>query len=117
MPTTRSTTRKGPHGAPKVVAPPAFDDEAGAATPRAGGATRADAASTSTGTGAGGDDDRALRIELAALASWPALTDTDFDGWRLRFSDGYTRRANSITPIGRSCLPLEQKIDACERLY
>jgi GNAT superfamily N-acetyltransferase len=62
-------------------------------------------------------DTRARRIEEAALRAWPAHTDTDFDGWRLRFSNGYTRRANSITPLGVSRLALEDKIATCERLY
>jgi len=62
-------------------------------------------------------DEHARRIEVAALGAWPALTDTDFDGWRLRFADGYTRRANSITPLGPSRLALPDKIATCERLY
>jgi N-acetylglutamate synthase len=62
-------------------------------------------------------DERALRIEEAALRAWPAHADSDFDGWRLRFADGYTRRANSITPLGASRLPLDDKIATCERLY
>lgn len=51
------------------------------------------------------------------MRAWPALTDSDFDGWRLRFADGYTRRANSITPLGPSRLELDDKIATCERLY
>jgi GNAT superfamily N-acetyltransferase len=62
-------------------------------------------------------DDHARRIEEAALRAWPAHTDTDFDGWRLRFADGYTRRANSITPLSPSRLTLTDKIATCERLY
>ena len=60
---------------------------------------------------------RARRIEEAALRAWPAHVDSDFDGWRLRFADGYTRRANSVTPLGPSRLSLEDKIATCERLY
>ena len=62
-------------------------------------------------------DAAARRIEEASLRAWPALTDTDFDGWRLRFSRGYTRRANSITPLGASMLSLDDKLATCERLY
>lgn len=61
--------------------------------------------------------ERARRIEEAALRAWPAHVDSDFDGWRLRFADGYTRRANSVTPLGPSRLSLEDKIATCERLY
>lgn len=62
-------------------------------------------------------DDRARRIEEAALRAWPAHADSDFDGWRLRFADGYTRRANSVTPLAPSRLAIEDKIATCERLY
>jgi len=57
------------------------------------------------------------RLEEASLRAWPALRETDFDGWRLRFADGYTRRANSITPLQPSRLALPDKIATCERLY
>jgi ribosomal protein S18 acetylase RimI-like enzyme len=60
---------------------------------------------------------RARKIEEASLDAWPALTDSDFDGWRLRFANGYTRRANSITPLNPSRLDLADKIATCERLY
>jgi N-acetylglutamate synthase len=60
---------------------------------------------------------RARRIEEASLRAWPAHSDSDFDGWRLRFADGYTRRANSVTPLGPSRLALDDKIATCERLY
>lgn len=61
--------------------------------------------------------DRARRIEEASLRAWPALTESDFDGWRLRFASGYTRRSNSVTPLGPSRLDLDDKIAACERIY
>jgi GNAT superfamily N-acetyltransferase len=72
--------------------------------------------------GAGGacppnDDDRARRLEVASLGAWPALTESDFDGWRLRFANGYTRRSNSITPLEPSRIDLAQKVEACERIY
>ena len=51
------------------------------------------------------------------MRAWPALADSDFDGWRLRFADGYTRRANSITPLGVGRLAIEDKVATCERLY
>ena len=72
--------------------------------------------------GAGGacppnDHDRARRIEVASLGAWPALTESDFDGWRLRFANGYTRRSNSITPLDPSRIEVAQKVAACERIY
>lgn len=57
------------------------------------------------------------RIEEAALNSWPALQQMHYDGWLLRFARGYTKRANSITPLYSSLLPLGSKIDICENFY
>ena len=69
------------------------------------------------GASASWSHDRARRIEEASLRAWPALTDSDFNGWRLRFANGYTRRSNSVTPLGPSRLDLDDKIAACERIY
>lgn len=41
-----------------------------------------------------------LLDELAANA-WPAIVQQGLDGWRLRASDGVTRRANSVLSVGR----------------
>ena len=43
------------------------------------------------------------RLEELAFAGWPALETRDVAGWRLRFSDGYTKRANSINALGPGC--------------
>ncbi len=39
------------------------------------------------------------RLEELAFAGWPALETRDVAGWRLRFSGGYTKRANSINAL------------------
>ena len=39
------------------------------------------------------------RLEGLAFAAWPALETRDVAGWRLRFSNGYTKRANSINAL------------------
>ena len=39
------------------------------------------------------------RLEALAWRGWPALETLDRDGWRLRFSGGYTKRANSINAL------------------
>ncbi len=59
----------------------------------------------------------ARRIEESALNAWPALQHMLFDGWILRFSQGHTKRANSVNPLYESYLDLETKIDACEARY
>jgi GNAT superfamily N-acetyltransferase len=57
------------------------------------------------------------RIEEAALNAWPALQQILFDGWILRFSKKYTKRANSVNPLYASRLDVGEKVDACEKLY
>jgi len=57
------------------------------------------------------------RIEEASLNSWPALQQILFDGWILRFSEGYTKRANSVNPLFASSMDVGEKVDTCERLY
>lgn len=57
------------------------------------------------------------RIEEAALNSWPALQQPLFDGWIIRFAHGYTKRANSVTPLYPSLLTNEEKIAYCEHFY
>ncbi len=40
------------------------------------------------------------QLEERAFRGWPALETRDLAGWRLRFSGGYTKRANSINALG-----------------
>src|SRR5262245_53972515 len=40
------------------------------------------------------------RLEERAFRGWPALETEEVAGWRLRFSNGYTKRANSINALG-----------------
>ena len=47
----------------------------------------------------------------------PALQTQLWDGWVLRFSGGYTNRANSVNLLYPSALPFEEKIPFCERIY
>jgi N-acetylglutamate synthase len=56
-------------------------------------------------------------IEELTLNAWPALSSVVYDGWVLRFADGYTRRANSVNPLYASSLPLDEKIAQCEATY
>ena len=47
----------------------------------------------------------------------PSLESIEYDGWVLRFADGYTKRANSVNPHFGSTLPVSEKVDYCEALY
>jgi GNAT superfamily N-acetyltransferase len=57
------------------------------------------------------------RVEEASLNAWPAAQQMLYDGWVVRFSSGYTKRANSVNPLYESTLDLGHKIDTCEGLY
>ena len=56
-------------------------------------------------------------VEEAALSAWPATQQIIYDGWLLRFGGGYTRRANSVTPLYESTLDLDDKITYCAARY
>jgi N-acetylglutamate synthase len=61
------------------------------------------------------------RLEEAAMNAWPALQTVLIDGWVLRFSGGYTKRANSINPtyVGTQETEAEilARIETCEQIY
>jgi len=56
-------------------------------------------------------------LEEVSLNAWPALGSIMFDGWLLRFSSGYTKRANSVNIIGSSKKDPLAKIKICEEHY
>lgn len=56
-------------------------------------------------------------FEQLSMNAWPSLQTMLYDGWVLRFSEGVTRRSNSIHPIFGSSFNYEEKITFCENLY
>lgn len=57
-------------------------------------------------------------LEALAVNAWPAAEVEELDGWRLRFSAGVTRRANSVWPnAAGGRLPLAEKLAHVEQFY
>jgi GNAT superfamily N-acetyltransferase len=56
-------------------------------------------------------------IEELSMNAWPALQTMLYDGWVLRFANGYTKRANSINPLYPSSIDIHEKIQTCEKIY
>jgi ribosomal protein S18 acetylase RimI-like enzyme len=56
-------------------------------------------------------------LEELSMNAWPALRTLLYDGWVVRFANGYTKRANSVNPLYFSTGSVEEKITACEQLY
>lgn len=55
--------------------------------------------------------------EELSMNAHSALQTQVYDGWVLRFANGYTGRANSIYALYPSALGLDEKIAECERRY
>lgn len=64
-------------------------------------------------------------LEELSLNALPCLQQILDDGWVLRFAEGYTKRANSVTPLysgtedlaGDLARNLTEKIDRCAAIY
>lgn len=61
--------------------------------------------------------ERIRYVEEIGFRTWPALERLRYDGWELRAAGGVTRRSNSVNPVVRSSLALEEKIDFCEQWF
>lgn len=57
------------------------------------------------------------KIETLSFKALPALEQRFYDGWLLRYANGYTRRANSVNPIYGSSEDVNIKINQCEQVY
>ncbi len=58
-----------------------------------------------------------VALEEAALNGLPALQTEFYDGWIVRMSGGYSRRANCVVPLYGSTIPLQDKLVHCEAAY
>ncbi len=58
-----------------------------------------------------------ILYEELSMNAHPAIRTQLYDGWVLRFADGYTNRANSVNPIYPSTISISDKIDFCEGYY
>lgn len=57
-------------------------------------------------------------IEELAANAWRPEIEQILDGWRLRYTQGITRRGNSVLPLeSGDKIPLEEKIVAAEEFY
>jgi GNAT superfamily N-acetyltransferase len=56
-------------------------------------------------------------IEECSLNAWPGLQQLLLDGWLVRFGAGFTRRANSVTPLYAGTGEVRETLARCEALY
>jgi RimJ/RimL family protein N-acetyltransferase len=56
-------------------------------------------------------------IEELSLNAWASLQTVLYDGWIIRFANGYTKRANSVNPLYPSNVNVADKLQFCENLY
>lgn len=60
------------------------------------------------------------KVEQMMMNAWPALHTVDYDGWKVCFASGYTKRANAVYPLHDAAGGENDwavKIDAVERMY
>ena len=63
------------------------------------------------------DKEQIYFLEKIAANGHVGLEQIDYDGWELRFTQGFTGRANSIQLKAPSTLALEEKLAYCEKEY
>lgn len=57
------------------------------------------------------------KIEELSMNAWPSYKIELFDKWLIRFSHQYTYRTNCVEQIGRSSIPIPEKVSYCEQIY
>ena len=67
--------------------------------------------------GEGTMDEQIRLFEELTFNSHPALQTQFYDGWFIRYSGGYTNRANSVSTLWPSTLDVNAKIEECEKRY
>ena len=63
------------------------------------------------------DKEQIRFLENIAANGHVGLEQKDYDGWELRFTQGFTGRANSIQIKAPSTIPLDEKLAYCEKEY
>ena len=56
-------------------------------------------------------------LEELSLNAHPSIKTEHYDGWILRFANGYTNRANSVNMLYDSFENLEEKLELCQNRY
>ena len=56
-------------------------------------------------------------LERVMAQGWVAVDRAELGAWQLRASSGFTRRANSVLPLGDPGLPVEKAVELAERWY
>ncbi|MFF8783859.1 GNAT family N-acetyltransferase [Streptomyces sp. NPDC015125] len=59
----------------------------------------------------------ALELQRIAARGWPALEVEQLGEWTLRASGGFTRRANSVLPLGDPGVPLDTALERIGQWY
>jgi ribosomal protein S18 acetylase RimI-like enzyme len=62
-------------------------------------------------------EEQVSRLEHLAFRGWPAVATRDVAGWRLRFSEGYTKRSNSINALAKDALHGPEIVERLEAPY
>ena len=63
------------------------------------------------------EKDKIRFLENIAADAFVGLDEIVYDGWELRFTQGYTGRANSVQLREESTLGLAEKVNFCEKAY
>lgn len=60
---------------------------------------------------------RIIELEKLSDLTWPAQEVVEYGKWRLRISDGFSMRANSVLPIGEPPIDLASAVDEITNIY